>query len=427
MATGLLPASQMLYRRYLVMRRLARGGQSAVYLALDTFEKNAQRAIKEMSESSLRPDEREKALNDFSREASMLARLDHPALAKVYHTFVDGQKHYLVMEFVEGHNLEDELVETNRPLEWERVLDWSIALCDVLTYLHGQTPPIIYRDLKPANVMLTPARTIKLVDFGIARWLNPNRAHDTAQLGTDGYAPLEQYSARSEPRSDLYALGASMYHLLTGRVPESAPLRIAGRSLVPIRGINPGVPEAMERVVTQALNTHPKDRFVDAAAMRVALERVRQPDAFPRSRVTMVPAPSSGRIGHATNRPVHSNAQASARIPAARLHVWPLRLDAGYLDANDTALMVLDIANHGAGELVGTVDSNMHCLRIEPEVVDRRVSILQVHIDTTGLRPGPYTCHIGIRTNGGSQIVPVRFVVRQLEAAPEPIRRMTGF
>lgn len=427
-ATGLLPANQMLQRRYLILRRLAQGGQSAVYMALDTYENNARRAIKEMSESSLSTAEREKAINDFSREASMLARLDHPALAKVYNTFVEEQKHYLVMEFVEGHNLEDELVELNRPLEWERVVAWGIGLCSVLEYLHGQTPAIIYRDLKPANVMLTPSGAIKLVDFGIARWLNPNRARDTAQLGTDGYAPLEQYSARSEPRSDLYALGASLYHLLTGRVPEAAPSRIAGQALTPLRGINLRVPERVEQIVMCALALQPRDRFQDAATMRTALEQTRQPGAAPRSRVTMVPTPRSGRIG-GTGGPapgISASTSANARIPHARLHVWPLRLDAGYLDANDTVMMVLDIANGGAGELTGTVESNMRCLRVEPQVLDANVSVLQVCVDTTSLRPGPYMCHIAIRTNGGSQIIPVRFFVRQTEGVPDPRRHLTG-
>ncbi|MGH2514615.1 MAG: serine/threonine-protein kinase, partial [Ktedonobacterales bacterium] len=378
---------------------------------------------KEMSESNLNPAEREKAINDFIREASMLQRLNHPALAKVHSTFVEAQKHYLVIEFVEGHNLEDELVELNRPLEWERVVDWGIALCGVLEYLHGQTPPIIYRDLKPANVMLTPSGGIKLVDFGIARWLHPNRARDTAQLGTDGYAPLEQYSARSEPRSDLYALGASLFHLLTGRVPEPAPSRIAGRSLAPIRGSNPRVPEAVQQIIIQALALQPRDRFQDAAAMRDALERARHPGATPQPHTTMAPAPRSGRIGATTSGPASTG---NFRMAGARLHVWPLRLDAGYLDANDTALMVLDIANRGAGELTGKVDSNMHCLRIEPEAVDGGVSALQVRIDTAGLHPGPYTCHIAVRTNGGSQIVPVRFVVRQSDSLLEPRRKATG-
>src|SRR5579884_2286326 len=120
-ATGRLPSNQMLLRRYLIQRRLAQGGQSAVYIVQDTLT-GAQRALKEMSDSHMTPAEREKAINDFNREANMLRSLDHPALAKVYDTFTEGQKHFLVMEYVEGHNLEDELIEAGRPLEWRRVL-----------------------------------------------------------------------------------------------------------------------------------------------------------------------------------------------------------------------------------------------------------------------------------------------------------------
>src|SRR5215469_1755027 len=270
--TGLLPASRLLYNRYQVVQRLAQGGQSAVYLVLDTIEGSKQRAVKEMSEAQLGPLERDKAVNDFLREADMLRALDHPALAKVYDRFVDNHKHYLVMEYVRGHNLEDELIQTGRPLAPERVRLWGLALCDVLAYLHSRTPPIIYRDLKPANVMLQPDDAIKLIDFGIARWLHPMRAHDTSKLGTDGYAPLEQYNARSEPRSDLYALGASLYHLLTGRVPEAAPMRGIGGSLTPIRTVNPQVPESFERVILRALSLQPDDRFPDAQQMRQALQ-----------------------------------------------------------------------------------------------------------------------------------------------------------
>lgn len=430
LATGLLPANQLLHRQYLVMRRLAQGGQSAVYLAADTLRGNAQRAIKEMSESNLIPNERDKAISDFMREASMLMHLDHPALAKVYETFVEGNKHFLVMEYVQGHNLEDELIETGRPLEWERVVAWGVQLCDVLHYLHTYQPPIIYRDLKPANVMLCADQSIKLVDFGIARWLHPNRSRDTAQLGTDGYAPLEQYSARSETRSDLYALGASLYHLLTGRVPEAAPMRIAGTPLTPIRTINPEVPEALERVVQRALSLTARDRFDDASQMRDALEWARNPSAPRRSRPTGAPMTATGRIGAAIGAVIsggptrRTNGHGSTVSP--RLHVWPLRLDAGLMDANDTALLLLDVANRGGGELTGRIETNMHCLTVDPAVLTGATQALQVRIETVGLHPGPYTCHLAVRTNGGDQIVPVRFVVRQSATQPEPLRRHTG-
>ncbi len=429
LATGLLPVNQMLYQRYVLLRRLAQGGQSAVYLVSDMLEGGQQRAIKEMSESNLGPAELEKAINDFLREAEMLRRLDHPALAKVYGTFVEGQKHFLVMEYVKGHNLEDEMIALNRPLEWERVVAWGIALCDVLSYLHAQEPPIIYRDLKPANVMLTPEGTIKLVDFGIARWLHPLRVRDTAQLGTDGYAPLEQYSARSEPRSDLYALGASLYHLLTGRVPEAAPSRIAGQALTPIRTINPLVPEAVELIVFCALSLHARDRYASADQMRQMLESIRNPNVASGSvRATGGPSTPSGRLPSGVPRPASTGIGRTASQPASpRLYLWPLRLDAGFLEINERTTLRLEVQNKGGGRLAGKVDTNLPCLSVEPATIDPGVAGLAVHINTAGLHPGAYTGHVAVRTTGGAQIVPIRFVVRPPVSSSEPPRRMTGF
>ncbi|HEV2460703.1 MAG TPA: protein kinase [Ktedonobacterales bacterium] len=425
--TGLLPAQQILHGRYQIVQKLAQGGQSAVYVVADLYERNTYSALKEMSESNLSPAEREKAVNDFLREADMLASLNHPALTRVYDRFVQGEKHFLVMEYVRGHNLEDEMIAANRPLEWGRVLHWGIVLCDVLWYLHNQQPPIIYRDLKPANVMLTPEGDLKLIDFGIARWLHPARAHDTSQLGTDGYAPLEQYTARSEIRSDLYALGASLYHLLTGRVPEAAPIRVAGQPLTPMRAINPAVPEPLEHVVLRALSLQARDRFSSAAEMRSALEwaferttqgkggRVptRPPAGAPRvtnvpanPRITRVPAPGAGGM-------LRPGAPPSG---APRLRLWPLRLDAGFLEANQTVALTLEVGNQGGGQLTGHTETNHHSLHIDPEVVTPAVTSLRVLINTSGLPEGPYTCHLAVRTNGGDQIVPVRFIVRPLRS-----------
>ena len=415
LATGLLPTNQLLQRRYMILRRLAQGGQSAVYLVSDTID-GTQRALKEMSESNLSPTERESAVNDFIREARMLSTLSHPALARVYENFVEGQKQYLVMEYVEGKNLEDELIEEGRPLDWNRVVAWGMDLCDVLAYLHSRQPPIIYRDLKPANVMLTPSGKLKLIDFGIARWLHTNRSHDTAQLGTDGYAPLEQYSARSEPRSDLYALGASMYHLLTGRVPESAPARVGGQSLTPLRSINPLVPEAIERVVLRALSLQARERYADANQMLDALMQaargVHGGNTGHIPRVQGVPT-VSGRLGAVASPGVgRGSGRAGQPSDAPRLYVWPLRMDAGMLEMEEIITLPLTIANHGGGQLTGSIETNLASLSVEPRAIKPGVDQLMVRIDTTGLRPGPYTCHVGVRTSGGDQIVPVRFQVR---------------
>lgn len=421
--TGLLPANRRLNGdRYLIMRKLAQGGQSAVYLAMDTAS-GQRRAIKEMSESQLLPDEREKAINDFLREANILMRLKHPGLCLVFGTFVEDHKHFLVMEYVEGHNLEDELIGVGRPLDWQRVAAWGIMLADVLGYLHGQDPPIIYRDLKPANVMLTPSGPIKLIDFGIARQLYAQRQRDTARLGTDGYAPLEQYSARSEPRSDLYALGASMYHLLTGRVPDPAPLRAVGRQLTPIRAFNPSVPEALERVIQQALKRDAKDRFPNALAMRQALEWACQQEPIStRMRASAGPAPTPGGRFTSAPAPLLGRKASDGHIPAQvlppRLRLWPLRLDIGLVEANQASVQVLEVGNRGGGQLIGTTETNSPWVTVDPPHLDATTSQLHVRVNTGGLAPGEYVCHVAVRTNGGDQIVPVRFMVRQPGGAP---------
>jgi hypothetical protein len=283
--------------------------------------------------------------------------------------------------------------------------------------------------------MLLPDGNIKLIDFGIARWLIPARMTDTMQLGTDGYAPLEQYSSRSEPRSDVYALGASLYHLLTGRVPEAAPLRMAGHNLKPIREVNPRTPEVVERVVLKALSLQPQDRFRSAQEMREALEWARRQSqsrvgAAARGAHTGGPsgsgahpsgAPASALNGaHGIRSPYHtqpapsSAGQRRTGMPALppRLYVWPLRMDAGYILVNQTATQQLEIANRGGGVLTGRIETNIPAMTVEPQKFTESSSPLTVRINATGLAIGPYVCHIAVRTNGGDQIVQVRFVVR---------------
>jgi serine/threonine-protein kinase len=409
--TGLLSPQHMLHNRYIIVKRLAQGGQSAVYLATDASASGARCAIKEMSQASLLPQERERAITHFLREAQILAHLNHPALAHVYEYFTEDDKHYLAMEYVPGHTLEDEMIELGRPLDAELVVRWGVILADVLTYLHAQNPPIIYRDLKPANVMLTPSGALKLIDFGIARRLLPARLRDTAQLGTDGYAPLEQYASKSEPRSDVYALGATLYHLLTGRVPESAPRRSTGDALTPIRAINRGVPEPVERVIMQALSLQPQDRFPGAAAMGEALSRlvadeIELPGAPRQAGMSMVTGgPRMGGLGGMATHP------GSGPIPP-KLHVWPLRLDGGTLEPGASAVLELEVGNRGGGDLTGHIETNTLSLIVQPPRVDATTTHLQVHIDTSDLVAGPYVCHLAVRTNGGDQIIPVRFVVQ---------------
>jgi serine/threonine protein kinase len=466
--TGLLPANRKLNGdRYLIIRKLAQGGQSAVYLALDSAD-GRRIAIKEMSGSQLTPGERPKAVNDFLREANILMRLSHPGLCRVFGTFIeDGGKPFLVMEYIEGHNLEDELIERGRPLDWQSVATWGMMLADVLSYLHGQNPPIIYRDLKPANVMLLRTGAIKLIDFGIARQLYPARLRDTARLGTDGYAPLEQYSGHSEMRSDVYALGSSLYHLLTGRVPEPAPLRYTGQALTPIRAVNPEVPEALDRVIGQMMHLDARKRLPDARAARHALDWAcraatrpgmsgsgspiagTRPTANPAAPIwgaagtpngsVPVPGvpideinttdlpPNPPSVAHSSNPsdPLSSGGS-TTESPAAmganpqhtpKLRLWPLRLDAGLVQANTVPSMALELSNRGGGHLTGIVETNSQHVTVDPPRVDPHTSQLVIHINTGGLAPGEYRVLVAVRTNGGDQVVPVQFMIGPANSA----------
>jgi serine/threonine protein kinase len=414
-ATGRLRPQHILRNRYSIMQKLAQGGQSAVYLATDLRANNEPRAIKEMSQANLQPHELERAVVGIRREAEMLTRLKHPAIARVFEQFTDDDKYYLAMEFVPGKTLEDEMIERGQPVRWEEATRWGAALADVLIYLHNLRPAIIYRDLKPSNVMLCPNGALKLIDFGIARWFTQAQSRDTAQLGTDGYAPVEQYASRSVPQSDLYALGASLYHLLTGRVPLSAPLRMADDGLPSIHSLNPAVPENVERVVARAMSLQVEDRHPDAQALRDALIALLPPEAgngphpvpyvsgqFPALNGSMPGAPRaqgllSGHRGAGGTRP--------------RLYVAPLRLDAGALEPEGTITLALEIANHGGGALSGSAESSVTNMAVEPRNIDDTTTDLIVHIETHGLPAGPYNCRISLRTNGGDQIVPVKFVV----------------
>jgi tRNA A-37 threonylcarbamoyl transferase component Bud32 len=222
-----LPPQSRLNGRYFVLATVGQGGMAAVYRALDS-RTNQQVAIKEMSQDGLSPTEEAEALAAFRAEADILQRLRHPNLPRVYERFSDGARHYLVMEFVEGQTLEQrQQAAGGGALPEAEVMGWAGQLCSVLGYLHGQRPPIIFRDLKPANVMVTPQGQVKLIDFGIARVFHPGRNKDTQVLGTPGFAPPEQYGkAQTDARADIYALGVTLYQLLTGYDPATTPFTL---------------------------------------------------------------------------------------------------------------------------------------------------------------------------------------------------------
>ena len=213
--TGPLNSGTTLANRYLIERMLGGGGMGVVYLARDQRLANRPCAIKEMVDHFIDQQQRLEANDYFAREADTLAQLKHQAIPAITDRFDADNRHYLVMEYVEGRNLEEELAaRNNEPLPEGLVVDVARQLCDVLGYLHNMTPPIVYRDMKPSNVMLTSKGRAVLVDFGIARLFKA--ARKGTMIGTLGFAPPEQYKGEIDPRSDIYSLAATMHYMLTG-------------------------------------------------------------------------------------------------------------------------------------------------------------------------------------------------------------------
>lgn len=272
---AVLQEGMLLQNRYRLVREVGGGGMGRVYLAYDTRLADKPCAVKELRhDPHLTPAEQEQAAAQFHREAAILAHLSHANLPNVYDYFQERERFYLVMDFVEGETLEQRLRRSPQGFPPETVIDWAIQLCDVLTYLHGQNPPVIFRDLKPANIMVTPQGQLKLIDFGVARLFDPSKGTDTLKMGTAGYAPPEQYAGRGQttPCSDIYSLGATLYELLTGDSPTAHPFVFSAP-----HKLNPAVPPSLSNVVMQALKMDAAERFPSAAAMKVALQKATQP------------------------------------------------------------------------------------------------------------------------------------------------------
>lgn len=265
--TGLLSTMSVLRNRYRILEKRAQGGMAAVYRAADMHLAGKVWAVKEMSDAVItNPLDRQRAVAAFQQEAQMLANLSHANLPKVTDYFSEGGQEYLVMEYIDGQTLDEMLAACgNRPFSEEQVLSWAFQLCDVLEYLHHQG--IIFRDLKPSNIMIDRNGTVRLIDFGIARIFKIGKASDTTAFGTPGYAPPELYSgSQSDVRSDIYSLGATLHTLLTGFDPNQAPFQLPA-----IRQFNPAVSQETERAVTTALAYKADQRWPNIGAMRSAL------------------------------------------------------------------------------------------------------------------------------------------------------------
>lgn len=257
------PIGTVIDGKYQVLKEIGRGGMSVVYLAMDTHL-NKQWAVKEiLKRGSGKKDEI--IVNSLLAEANMMKRLDHPALPRIVDIIDKGTTIYVVMDYIEGESL-DKVLMVEGAQDEAVVIDWGKQLCDALSYLHSQKPPIIYRDMKPANVMLKPEGNIKIIDFGIAREYKEEKLADTTVLGTKGYAPPEQYSGQTDARSDIYALGMTMHHLLTDVDPRS------GEPYAPVRQWNPALSEGIEVIIDKCVQPAAENRYQTCADLLYDLE-----------------------------------------------------------------------------------------------------------------------------------------------------------
>lgn len=345
-ATTLLSQGTILEDRYEVLRICGRGGMSTVYLARDLRFHHVERlcAIKEMHVAA--PDDRTRMLRiaNFEQEAAMLATLSHQAIPKIFDFFADGGLVYLVLEYIEGQNLESVIEESTEFLPEDTLISWALQILEVLAYLHDHQPePIVFRDLKPSNIMLRPDGKLSLIDFGIARTFQP--LQKGTMIGTEGYAPPEQYRGIAEPRGDLYALGATLHHIATRSDPRTeTPFTFEQR---PARTSNPALSREFEEILARSLAYSAPDRFPSAHAMAAALESLLDVSQSPNhgatgqvtfpptngpvaqrsDQTTLVPGPETAMVDHSSqSEPVPANIPLpDGTLPVRERIVWKVQ------------------------------------------------------------------------------------------------------
>lgn len=276
-----LDEGAILNRRYEIVRKIGGGGMGAVYLASDNNLGGVLRAVKEMVQSHIEESQQDKAIEDFKRESMILSSLDHASIPTIYDYFFDDKegRFYLVMKYISGGDLAARLRSAPEgKIDEITVTEWGIQIADVLDYLHSQPTTIVYRDLKPSNVMLDGnSGRVMLIDFGIARSISQKEEKGVTAVGTMGYAPPELFSGNVEPRSDIYSLGSTMFHLLTGADPQSNPLLIFDFQKNPRpRQINPQLSDQIESFLMRCVEYNSDARFSSAAQVRQALTEHRE-------------------------------------------------------------------------------------------------------------------------------------------------------
>src|SRR3989441_2013490 len=329
-----LPAGTLLSSgRYKIEQPVAAGGMGAVYRAIDIRFDDEPCAVKEMLDDFQKDVDRNQAVEWFKREAKLILKLNHPYIPRVRDSFVENDRHYLVMDFIEGRTLTELLEKEGNVPGFEgahgvseaRARSWAQQLCNVLAYLHRQNPPIIFRDLKPSNIMVTDQDEIRLIDFGIARTFQSQR--QSTIIMTIGYAPPEQLHGMPEPRSDLYALGATLHRMLTHH--DAANNKPSIFSFPPMRMLRPDVSVAFEQVIMKALAPNIEQRWPNAGEMEKAIINLPPPTIKPpvgpitspgQSRPFNPQTPNSVLPGSGGAPPGNPTLHTTTGPAAARLH-----------------------------------------------------------------------------------------------------------
>lgn len=394
-ASRLLDPGTVLAGRYAIERLLGRGGMGAVYLAADRRLASRRWAVKEMWPDALEPADRDGARARFEREALLLAQLEHPWLPRVTDYFTQDGRQYLVMELVEGQTLES-LVEANGPVDPGRALHWGLQIGELLTYLHERPEPIILRDLKPGNVMVTPSGAVKVIDFGIARIYQPGKAGDTIAMGTPGYAPPEQYGrAQSDARVDVYALGATLHYALTGHDPGDTPFQFD-----PITLKNPAVSPALDEAIRVAVRPDAAHRYPTAQAMSDAL-RVAAAGSGPTVAFASTTRSLSGPLA-APPAPVQ--ADPTQFLAAAGVVFAPPTLTFGAMRRGEVRRMPFQIR----GTVEGSLGTRQRWLRADPHRVRGTDPCGEAVVYTSSLAEGrDHHAAIILRTKQGEALLPV--------------------
>lgn len=266
----MLKVGSIVDSKYEILKKIGQGGMSVVYLAIDN-RLNKSWAIKEIrKESNLN---NQVVVQSLLAEANMLKKLDHPALPRIVDIIEEQGSILVVMDYIEGESL-NKVLEREGAQSQEQVIEWAKHLCDALDYLHTRKPSIIYRDMKPANIMLQMEGRVKLIDFGTAREYKEDNVTDTVSLGTKGYAAPEQFgNNQTDARTDIYCLGATLYHLVTGKNPSEPPYTIT-----PIRQLNPTLSGGFENIILKCTRPNPDDRYQSCAELLYALEHYDRDD-----------------------------------------------------------------------------------------------------------------------------------------------------